>query len=144
MTHDDAAPADRGRSEEESLHLSPPGLLPENHKLVLNLAERIVVLLYDEPGGTSRSVKEHQFPPSSMRILISLLKAFPDYCPYEVLLAHLYPIPIAEARKQLQAARETTMRPLRRAISTMQADLRPFGLQVTSLRNTAYVLRRLT
>ena len=36
---------------------------------------------------------------------------------YEVLLAQLYPISVAEGRRQLQESRETAMRPLRRATS---------------------------
>ena len=110
--------------------------------LVVNLEERIVILLYDEPDGEASSIKEHQFPPSGMHILISLLQAHPNHCLYEDLLTQLYPISVEAALKQLQEAREPTMRPLRRAISTINADLRPFGLQVTSVRNTAYTLKR--
>jgi hypothetical protein len=101
-----------------------------------------VILLYDEPGGEARSFKEHQFPLSGRRILIPLLQAYPKHCPYEILLTHHYPMPVEAVRRQLQEARETTMRPLRRAMSTINADLRPFGLKVTSLRNTAYTLER--
>ncbi len=116
MTNHDAAPTDMGMPEEKSIHLSLPGLLPENHMLVLNTAKRIVILLSDEPEGGARSVKEQLFPPSGMRVLLPLLQAYPNYCPYEVLLAHLYPISVEEGRKQLQEAHETTMRPVRRAI----------------------------
>ena len=143
MTHHDAAPADMGMPEEESIHLSLPGLLPENHRLALNPAKRIVILLYDEPGGEARSVREQIFTPSAMRILIPLLQAYPNYCPYEVLLAQLYPISLEEGRKQLQEAREPTMRPLRRAITRIMVGLRPFGLRVTSLRSVGFLLQRL-
>lgn len=143
MTHHDDVSPDMETSEKEKIHLSLPGLLPENHKLVLNPAKRIVILLYDEPGGESRSVNEHQFPPSGMRILIPLLLRYPDYCPYEVLLANLYPISVEEARKQLHEARDTTLRPLRRAIVGIAADLRSFGLRVCSVRSTGYILKRI-
>ena len=142
MTIHDTASNNLGIPQEKSIHLSLPDLLPENHTLVVNMEERIVILLYDEPGGEASSIKEHQFPPSGMHILMSLLQAYPDQCLYEDLLTQLYPIPVESARKQLQEAREPTMRPLRRAISTINADLRPFGLQVTSVRNTAYTLKR--
>jgi hypothetical protein len=143
MTQHDAASTNMEMPEEESIHLSLPGLLPENHTLVLNPAKRIVVLLHDEPGGGARSVKEQLFTPSAMRILIPLLQAYPNYCPYEVLLAQLYPITVEEGRKQLQEAREPTMRPLRRAIGSITAGLRPFGLRVCSLRSVGFVLQRL-
>jgi len=141
MTPHDAASTNLGMPEEEAIHLALPGLLPANHTLVVNLAKRIVILFYEEPGEGVRS-KEQNISPSGIRILIPLLQAYPYSCPYEILLTHLYPMPVEAVRKQLQEARETTMRPLRRAISTIRADLHPFGLKVTSLRNAAYVLQR--
>ncbi len=142
MTPHDAEPTDIGISEEKAIHLALPELLPANHTLVVNPVKRIVILFYEEPGEGVRS-REQVFTPSAMRILIPLLQAYPHSCPYEILLTHLYPMPVEEVRKQLQEARETTMRPLRRAISTIRADLHPFGLKVTSLRNSAYTLQRI-
>ena len=97
---------------------------------------------YDEPGIEARRVTIENISPSGIRVLIPLLQAYPKDCPYDILLTHLYPMPVEAVRSQLQEARETTMRPLRRAMSTINADLRPFGLQVTSVRNTAYTLKR--
>jgi hypothetical protein len=77
-----------------------------------------------------------------MRILITLLQAYPKYCPYEALLAHLYPISEAEGLRQLQESRETAMRPLRRAMSTIKAGLQPFGLQVRSVHGVGFVIER--
>lgn len=141
MTHDDDVSPDMETSEKEKIHLLLPGLLPENHKLVLNPAKRIVILLYDEPGGESSSVNEHQFPPSGMRVLTPLLLRYPNYCTYEELVANLYSIRVEEARKQLHEARDTTLRPLRRAIVGIAADLHSFGLRVTSVRGTGYILK---
>jgi hypothetical protein len=143
MTYHDATPADKGTPEEDAILLALPGLLPKNHTLILNPAIRTVILHNDEPDAVTPVVTEHQFPPNAMRILITLLQAYPKYCRYEVLLAQLYPISVAECRRQLQEARETTMRPLRRAVSSITAGLKPFGLRVTSLRNTAYVIQRI-
>ena len=143
MTHHDATPADMGTPEEDTIQLALPGLLPEHHTLILNPSIRTLILHHDEPDAVTPVVTEHQFPPNAMRILITLLQAYPKYCRYEVLLAQLYPISVAECRRQLQEARETTMRPLRRAVSSITAGLKPFGLRVTSLRNTAYVIQRI-
>ena len=115
--------------EEESIHLALPGLLPKNHRLVLNPEKRIVILLNDEPDGETRSVTEHTFTPSAMRLLITLLQAYPNYCRYEVLLAQLYPISVEEGRRQLQEARETTMRPLRRALAVSPQLSSPLGCE---------------
>lgn len=143
MTPHDAASTNMGMPEEGAIHLALAELLPENHTLVVNPAKRIVTLLYDEPGGEARIVEEQVFSPSAIRVLIPLLQAYPNACPYEILLTHLYPTPVEAVRKHLQEAWETTMRPLRRAMSTIKVDLHPFGLQVTSVRNSAYILQRL-
>ena len=143
MTNYDAAPSDRGMSEEESIHLALPGLLRENQNLVLNPAIRTALLFYNEPNGEARVVTEHQFSPSGMCVLIPLLQAYPNYCPYEVLLAHLYPISVEAGRTQLQEARETTIRPVRRAIGTIMDGLHQFGLRACSIRSLGDVLQRL-
>jgi hypothetical protein len=142
MTHHDIEPAASGILEEEEIHLALPELLPANHTLVVNPVKRILIMLYDEPGGEAQRVKMQNISPSGIRVLIPLLQAYPKDCPYDILLTHLYPMPVDAVQKQLQEARETTMRPLRRAMSTINADLHPFGLQVTSVRNTAYTLKR--
>jgi hypothetical protein len=140
MTHHDATPADKGTPEEDTIHLALPGLLPEHHTLILNPSIRTLILHNDEPDAVTPVVTEHQFPPNAMRILITLLQAYPKYCRYEVLLAQLYPISVAEGRRQLQEARETTMRPLRRAVSSITAGLQPFGLRVCSIHSVGFVI----
>src|SRR6266487_738215 len=143
MTHHDSEPAASRIPEEEEIHLALSELLPANHTLVVNPVKRVLIMLNDEPGGEAQRVKVQNISPSGIRVLIPLLQAYPKDCPYDILLTHLYPMPVEDVHKQLQEARETTMRPLRRAMSTINADLRPFGLQVTSVRNTAYTLKRL-
>ena len=143
MTNRDSESAHIGKPEEEEIHLALPELLPANHTLVVNPVKRILIMLYDEPGGEAQRVKMQNISPSGIRVLIPLLQAYPKHCPYDILLTHLYPMPVEAVQKQLREAREMTMRPLRRAISTINADLHPFGLQVTSVRNTAYTLKRL-
>ena len=142
MTHHDAAPVGKGMPEEESIPLALPGLLPEHHTLILNPLIRTLILHNDEPDAVTPVVTEHQFPPSAMRILITLLQAYPKHCRYEVLLAQLYPISVSEGRKQPQESRETTMRPLRRAVSSITAGLQPFGLRVCSIHGVGFVIER--
>ncbi len=142
MTHHDATSADKGTPEEDTIQLALPGLLPEHHTLILNPSLRTIILHHDEPDAVTPVVTEHHFPPSAMRLLITLLQAYPKYCRYEVLLAQLYPISVAEGRRQLQEARETTMRPLRRAVSSITAGLQPFGLRVRSLHSVGLVIER--
>lgn len=143
MPNNDTEPADIGKPEEEEIHFALPDLLPANHTLVVHSVKRILVLLYDEPNGEAQRVKMQKISPSGMRILSPLLQAYPKYCPYELLLTHLYPMPLEAVSKQLQETRETTMRPLRRAISTLNADLHDFGLKVTSIHSRGYVLEQI-
>jgi hypothetical protein len=142
-TRDDT-PADKGTSEDGAILLTLPDLLPHHHTLYLNPSLRTVILHNDAPDAVKPVVMVHQFPPNAMRILITLLQAYPRYCPYEVLLAQLYPISVAEGRRQLQESRETTMRPLRRAMSTIKAGLQPFGLGVRSVHGVGFVIERRT
>jgi len=142
MTHYDATPADKGTPAEEAILLALPDLLPKNHTLYLNPSLRTVILHNDAPDAVKPVVTEHIFPPNAMRILITLLQAYPKYCPYEVLLVQLYPISVAEGRRQLQESRETAMRPLRRAVSTITAGLQPFGLRVRSVHGVGFVIER--
>jgi hypothetical protein len=142
MTHHDATPADKGTPEDEAILLALPDLLPQHHTLYLNPSLRTVILHNDAPDAAKPVVTVHQFPPNAMRILITLLQAYPKYCPYEVLLAQLYPIAEAEGLRQLQESRETAMRPLRRAMSTIKAGLQPFGLGVRSVHGVGFVIER--
>ncbi len=100
-------------------------------------------LLYTEAGGGARIVTQEQFSPNGMRVLLSLLQAYPNYCPYEALLTSLFPISIEAARKQLREEWEVSIRPVRAAIASMVAGLRSFGLRVYSLRGLGYILKPL-
>jgi hypothetical protein len=114
------------------LHLPLAGLLPDNQKLVINPTARTVVLFAQTSPGEADIVTVQQFSPNGMRVLIPLLKAYPNYCPYETLLAHLFSLTLDEARRQLRS--------IRRAIGSPATGLRAFGLQVRSVRDTGYLV----
>ncbi len=86
MTHHDTEPAASGIPKEEEIHLALPELLPANHTLVVNPVKRILIMLYDEPGGEAQRVKMQNISPSGIRVLIPLLQAYPKDCPYDILL----------------------------------------------------------
>ena len=138
-----ASPQDRGEQNEELLHLTLNGLLPDDKTLVLNLATRTGTLFSHGAGSGARIVTQQQFSPNGMRVLVPLLQAYPLYCPYEVLLASLFPLSLEACQQQLQEAWEMAIRPVRRAIGSIMAGLRSFGLTVHSLRRTGYLLKRL-
>jgi hypothetical protein len=142
MSNGDDGP--QGKGEHDGLlHFSLPGLLQDNHTLVLNPARRTVSLLNTEVGGGARMVTQEQFSPNGMRVLLSLLQAYPDYCPYEVLLTSLFPLSLEAAHMQLQEEWEVSIRPVRAAIASIGSGLRSFGLSVYSLRGLGYILRPL-
>src|SRR5690349_7883832 len=76
-----------------------PGLLPAQHRLVLNtfysvLSTYILTELAPEGIVAQQVVTEHE-----MYALVALLEAYPDYCPYEVLLAAVNDVTIDQARQ---------------------------------------------
>ena len=72
----------------------------------------------------------------SPALRIPLLEAYPNYCPYETLLAHLFSLTLDEARRQLREIRKIVLRSVRRAIGSLATGLRAFGLRVRSVRDT--------
>jgi hypothetical protein len=47
-----------------------------------------------------------------MRVLVPLLRAYPHYCPYEVLAASLFSLSLAQARHQLWDSWEVAIKDL--------------------------------
>jgi hypothetical protein len=127
----------QGNQPEALLHLSLAGLLPPDQKLVINPSMRAATLFSYTPEGEAQIVAQQQFSPNGMRVLIPLLQAYPNYCPYETLLAALFSLTLDEARRQLREIREIALRSVRRAIGSLVTGLRAFGLHVRSVRSTA-------
>lgn len=125
---------------EELLRLSLTGLLPASQQLVINPRARTTILFAQTALGEVIIVTEQQFSPNGMRLLIPLLLAYPNYCPYETLLAALFSLNPDEARHQLREIREIVLRPVRRAIGNLATGLRAFGLRVQSVRSTGYLV----
>jgi DNA-binding winged helix-turn-helix (wHTH) protein len=126
--------------QEGLLHLTIEGLIPANHELVLNLAERSATLFYNAPEGKVSMVEQKRFSPNGMRVLVPLLQAYPKYCVHEVLFASLFSLPLDEAYQQMREMRPLTIRSVRRAISSLHTRLRAFGWQVRSIRSAGYLI----
>jgi len=124
---------------------SLPGLLPANYRLVLNtssyvLSTFILTELSQEEVVAQQVVTEHE-----MYALMALLEAYPDYCPYEVLLATIADVTIDQARQVLHQAiahkrLDHEMKPIRKLISQCRAKLFPFHLDIRSVHGIGYVL----
>lgn len=122
-----------------------PGLLPAQHRLVLNtfcsvLSTYILTELAPEGIVAQQVVTEHE-----MYALVALLEAHPDYCPYEVLLAAITDVTIDQARQVLhQAIAHKTLaqelKSQRKLISQCRVKLSLFHLDIRSVHAMGYVL----
>jgi hypothetical protein len=141
----------RGSQVKTSIvHLCIDGLLAPGHKLALNLKTRTLSLLGEGP----EQIMEQQFSYNEMRVLVPILEAFPHYCPYEVLLAHISSNnptanSIAHCRQRLQEALDNgswpqEVRPIRRALSSLRNKLHHFNLEVSTIRERGCGLTSLT
>jgi hypothetical protein len=126
--------------QEWLLHLTLKGLVPANHELVINLAERSVTLFSHTPDGKPAMVEQKGFSPNGMRVLLPLLRAYPKYCRHEVLFASLFSLPLEDAYQQMREMHALTIRPVRRAIASLPTKLRAFGWQVRSIRGEGYLI----
>ncbi len=135
--------------EEEVLHFSLQGLLPIGNMLALNTTLGTLshlVVRQDRP----HMVMEQQFTTSEICILMPLLEAYPYYCPHEVLLAsfsngRVTEVTVARCRQRLQEAQESgvwdqEMRPVRNVLSRTRFKTRAFGIEISSILETGYIL----
>ncbi len=136
-------------SNEEILHFSLQGLLPAGHMLALNTTLGTLshlAYIQDRP----RMFMEQQFTTSEICVLMPLLEAHPYYCPYEVLLSsfnngRITEASVARCRERLQEAQEAgvwdqEMRPVRNVLSRTRLKTRAFGIEISSILETGYIL----
>lgn len=134
---------------QEMLYFTPGGLLPAGHTLVLN--RTLGTLSYLSKGvDRPRLVMQQQFTSSELSLLLPLLELFPDYCPYEVIFASFYNGTITNetvelCRQRLYEALERgtwdqQLRPLRNVLSRTRMKLRAFGIDISSILETGYIL----
>jgi hypothetical protein len=127
-------------SAEDLLHFTLAGLLPSDQTLIINPSTRTAILWSQSSAETTRIVAQQHFSPNGMRTLIPLLTAYPHYCAYEALLAHLFFVSVDEARQLLLDTWEIAIRPIRRAIGSLVASLRVFGLRIRNIRGAGYLV----
>lgn len=121
-------------------HVRLEGLLPQNCILALNRTTRTVSLLTEGP----EQLMEQQLSTAEMCLMLPMVEAFPQYCPYEVLLAAVLTTTVTSAsidrsRHYLQEALtcgtwQQEIRPVRRALSSLRSKLHHFGLEISTIR----------
>lgn len=147
-TYDDYQQQSRSGNK-EMLYFPLEGTLPVGHTLVLNTA--LGTLSYLSKGADRpRLEMQQQFTTSELSLLRPLLELFPHYCPYEVMFASFYNGMITDetvehCRQRLYEALEEgswdqQLRPLRNVLSRTRIKLRPFGIDISSILETGYIL----
>jgi hypothetical protein len=137
--------------DETIMHFKMPDLLPEDQTLALNTKLGTLALLTSDPETVHPALlAEQQFSSSELSVLVPLLQIYPHYCPYEVLLASFNSgntdeTNVARFRLRLQEAQyagvwDYEMRPVRNILSRTRFKLRDFGIEISSILETGYIL----
>ncbi len=135
--------------EQQMLYFPLEGALPADATLVLNTALGTLSYLSCGAGGPRLKVQQ-QFTNSELSLLRPLLELFPHYCPYEVMFASFYngtvtEMTIKHCRQRLyealaDGAWDQQLRPIRNVLSRTRLKLRPFGIDISSILETGYIL----
>jgi hypothetical protein len=132
--------------------LDLPDLLPAEHRLALQDELGLAALVALDPQRRPVLSVVQLFTASEWALLGALLSQYPDFCPYEVLLAHFHYYSavteqkIERMREQLSEAQEegtwdVLMRPARNVLSRVRIKLRSFGVAIVPLLETGYLLQ---
>jgi hypothetical protein len=139
------------QEQDKILHFSLQNSLPAGHTLALNTTFGTLSYLVCDDSRIPRLLKQEQFTNTEMSVLMPLLDMFPYYCPYEVLYASFYSSGkvtdggTMQARYHLEEAQEQgawdqEMRPVRCALSRTRLKIRAFGVDISSILSTGYIL----
>ena len=127
-----------------------PRVLPEGHVLVLNthaysFSTYVLTELSAERHGL---VAQEVLTELEMYVLLALLEAYPQFCPYEVLRAAVTDEVLSSARITVHSALEhktlnRSMKPIRNILSRCRAKLHVFGIDIHSIHAAGYILTAL-
>ena len=137
--------------DEDIIHFSLEGLLPSEWTLALNVSLGTLSLIADDASKPHPCMlAEQQFTSSELGVLMPLLRSYPHYCPYEVMLAsfnhgHVSDSTVDRSRQRLYEAQlagvwDQEMRPVRNVLSRTRLKMRSFGIEISSILETGYVL----
>src|SRR5258708_13047345 len=129
---------------------SLPNALAEGHVLVLNthpysLSTFVLTQLSAEVHGL---VAQEVLTELEMYVLLALLEAYPQYCPYEMLRVAITDEVLSYARTMVYRSAEDktlnrSMKPIRNVLSRCRLKLHVFGLDIRSIHGEGYILKAL-
>lgn len=121
------------------LYFSLEGLLSAHQRLAVNLSTRTISLLNNGLPGR----REQQLSQDELCLLVPILEAYPEFCPYEILLSYLYssdatPPSVERWQQHLEQAqtlgtRAQELQPIWHTISSLQFKLAPFRLEIADM-----------
>ena len=127
-----------------------PRVLPEGHVLVLNTHAYSLstYVLTELSAGVHGLVAQEVVTELEMYVVLALLEAYPQYCPYEVLRTAITDEVLSRARTTVHRAVEhktlnRSMKPIRNILSRCRAKLHAFGIDVRSIHAEGYILTAL-
>jgi hypothetical protein len=115
-------------------------LLPEKNRLILNYDQGILSLVMGE-----EILEQQLLSPSEMYVIEALLKNYPEYCPYEIVLSAMTGKSIEQCREKVlwgleEGTVDVVMRPVRNLLGRCRMKLRPFGIEIRSIVHMGYLL----
>jgi len=142
------------RSDERAvLYRSPQEPVAAREVIALNPVARTLSRLVLDADGSPRLVAGQTFSLGEFAVLRPIVLSYPEYCPFEELLAsHYYGSlseeNIATCREQLQIALDThswleVINPLRTLISRLHFKVRDVGIGLGPIYKTGYLLQAL-
>ena len=130
-------------SEESIVYFSLPNLVQGSHRLIVHKEKRTLSLISHDDDGPNL-VQQERLSDNELQVIVPILRRFPHYCPYEVLLASIFSRTTIEStvtnwRLRLLEAHDNgtwkqEIRPLRRALSSLRPKLYSFGLEISTIR----------
>lgn len=123
-------------------------ILAPSQALIMNGEDRTLQLL-TIMNERPTVVIQQQFSGNEWRVLIPILRAYPKYASYEVLLTALTNVPLAVSRQRLAEARQNKtirqeLRAIRDALFNLSEKLVAFGFTYASIYERGYTLALLS
>jgi len=120
-------------------------ILPSTRKIIIDRQMHIILLCDIKEDNKLHLIEAEHFPSVEYDMLVALLENFPYYCPREKLLSVLTRKPLERCQTAISNAEQagdvtSVMRNVVNAVSRTRTRLEPFGIDITAIVETGYIL----